>query len=209
MKKNLHILILIITITFISYFDLVKAATVTQDSYYATVGSYTPLYSGNFTRTGQSITASVTANVTSISFQMKKIGSPTGNMTAKIYAESNFSGFGVDSRPTGSVLATSDTLAASTLSTSVSTTTFTFSGANQYRMTSGVNYTIEVNYTSGNVSNSVNVGYDFTILGHSGNQFYYNGSYTTNDGADTEFVVFASTSSSPPSGTSMLVGMSF
>lgn len=92
----------------------------------------------------------------SCKFYLYKGGSPTGNMTALLYAVTGTPGTGAT--PTGSALATSDTIDVSTLTGSYALTTFTFSGANRVTLTNSTNYFITVFYNNGSGTNKVWVG---------------------------------------------------
>lgn len=111
-------------------------------------------------------------------FYLAKVGSPTGNATANIYAHSGT--FGSSSVPTGTALATSATFNVATLSTSLALITFTFSGANQITLSNGTNYVVSVEYSGGDVSNYVRVGYDNTSPTAAGNAAELFGSWSSN-----------------------------
>src|SRR4051794_23390494 len=84
------------------------------------------VYTANYL--GQSFTGTGLA-IGSAQWYMRKSGSPSGNLVAKIYAHSGT--YGTNSLPTGVALATSDVVNSTTLPTSFTLVTFTFSGANQ------------------------------------------------------------------------------
>jgi len=73
---------------------------------------------------GQAITIAYPSSVKKASFYLKKAGTPSGNMTARIYAATGT--VGTDATGTGSVLAESAAINASTLDTSYAWTEFTF-----------------------------------------------------------------------------------
>jgi hypothetical protein len=126
---------------------------------------------------GQSFTASVSSKITSVKFNIGSHLSPTGNVVAKLYSHSGT--YGTSSVP-GSLLATSDNVLASSISSTPSLVTFVFSGANQYQMISGTHYVITLEYSdytyNGDLDeyNTIFIGNDFTTLGHSGNAIYDN-----------------------------------
>jgi hypothetical protein len=104
----------------------------------------------------QSFTAiNVGKLLTSCKFLINKVGSPTGNMTASIYAHSGV--FGTSSVPTGAALATSDVVSSASLSGSPTLTSFTFSGANQISLTDATNYVVVLSYSGGDITNYVEV----------------------------------------------------
>lgn len=112
--------------------------------------------------------------LTSASVYLGKSGLPTGTFTAKIYAMTGT--YGVDGKPTGTVLATSDS---KTIGTGVPAgisnqtyTNFVFSGANQITLTSTTHYclVIDCNSVTGDSSKYLTIGQsDFSD--HDGNSF--------------------------------------
>ncbi len=138
--------------------------------------------------TAQSFT-STGGTLNSAKFLLKKVGAPPANMFARLYAINNAIGGG-DDIPTGLSLATSDAIAASTLTTSYVLTTFSFSGANQYAMTSGTSYVITIEYINGDVSNRVEAGMDNSSPTHTGNTAVSSGGWTAQSGNDTVFYVY-------------------
>jgi len=142
------------------------------------------------THIGHSFTAAA-GDITKNEFYLKKVGTPTGNATAILYAHSGT--FGVSSIPTGAALATSDNFDVSTLTTSYALKNFTFTGAQQYTMTSGTKYVIAIKYTGGDASNYVSVGIDSTAPTHNGNFCYYDGSWGYNANCDICFYVYVGT----------------
>lgn len=137
-----------------------------QDSYLNTSSS-----TGAF---GQAITFGSEEDIGSVKFYMMKSGSPTGSMYAKIYAATGT--VGTDAVPTGSVLATSESVDVSTLTGSFALVEFVFSSA--YTASAG-DYCIVVEYTSGDDSNYVRGGSDTSSPSHSGNSCYYPGSWSS------------------------------
>lgn len=179
-------------------YDIYNAKVVVQQSDLAAADSSTTnstslatLASDDKHVAGQSFTAT-SGNLTSAVFRLARILTPAGNVTAKLYAHSGT--YGTDSVSTGSALATSDAIAASSLPTSNADVTFTFSGANQYAMTAGTKYIITVEYnTSNTVLGNVNVrGTNSDV--HSGN-FCRSTSDNVCDeyisGSDLYFIVYA------------------
>lgn len=151
--------------------------------------------SGGIDGLGQSFTGNG-LTLTDIQAYLKKAGSPSGDMTAKIYAHSGT--FGTSSVPTGSALAVSAPIDASTLTTTITLTTFTFSGGNQIDLTNATNYvlTIEGSFPGG--VNNPGWGADFTSPTHGGNTSYLiSGSWTADSYTDLIFYVNGTT---PPSG---------
>ncbi len=108
--------------------------------------------------------------ITSCKFYLKKRGSPTGNAVAKLYAHSGT--YGTSSVSTGAALATSDNFDVSTLTTSFALVELSFTGSNQYVMSGGTKYVIDLEYSGGNssVPNDVAMGHDQTSPSHAGNE---------------------------------------
>jgi len=138
---------------------------------------------------GQAFTCSLSnMKIIEAIFYIAKVGSPTGNAHAVLYAITGT--YGTNAVPTGSALATSDDFDISTFGTTHSLKTFTFSGAQQYVMQDSTYYCIEFeNPASGggaflDTHNYIRFGIDITSSTHSGNGSYYrNGSWSvsTND----------------------------
>ncbi len=108
----------------------------------------------------------VTDKLGSAKFYLKKSGSPTGNAVFTLYAVTGI--FGLTAVPTGSALGTSATFDVSTLTTSYQLINLTFSGAQQYNMSSGTDYWIGIEYSGGDASNRVDLGHDNTAPTHPG-----------------------------------------
>lgn len=139
-------------------------------SLHPSVGSYESVV-------GQSFTSDNTQKLTSCKFYLKKIGSPTGNAVAKLYAHSGT--YGTNSIPTGAALATSDNFDVSTLTTSYQLVEFTVTGSEQYEMQSSTKYCIAFqNPTTGTINwdNRILIGVDNSSPTHDGNSFMYDGS---------------------------------
>ncbi|MBV5280269.1 MAG: hypothetical protein J0651_03150, partial [Actinobacteria bacterium] len=147
-------------------------------------------YAGSDTDNAQSFTG-VAGNLSSAKFYLKKTGTPTGAMTAVLYAHTGT--FGSTGVPTGTALATSDTIDISTLTTSYALVEFAFTGVNQYTLVAGTNYFISCHYNGGDASNRQNLGYDNTGAA-SGNLAYGTpGAWTTLGTADVCFYVYTLT----------------
>jgi hypothetical protein len=124
----------------------------------------------------------------SCKFYLQKVGSPTGSAYAKLYACSGTAG--VDAKPTGSALATSDAFDVSTLSTSLGLATFNFTGAERVTLSANTTYAIVYNYGGGDVSNQTKISYDGTPT-HAGNLVYSVVGATWNSHAyDTIFYIY-------------------
>ena len=78
----------------------------------------------------------------SAQFSIQKQGTPTDNLYAEVYAHTGT--FGTTGLPTGAVLATSDNVDGSTLTTSLAPVVFPFSGGNQITLTENTSYVVVV-----------------------------------------------------------------
>lgn len=152
-------------------------------------GSGQPLYSTGNNQAGQSFTGDGN-KLKSISLRLSKTGTPTGNITGYIYAHSGT--YGTSSVPTGAALATSATIDIATLTTSFTTQTFEFTGANAITLDNATNYVLAVENTNGDLSNRLNVGYDTTSPTASGNMSRFNvsgGAWVAEPTVDLVFIV--------------------
>jgi hypothetical protein len=128
------------------------------------------VYNLNDTTTGvaQSFTGTG-GTLSTVSFYLKKTGTPTGNAVAKLYTHSGT--FGTNSVPTGAALATSNNFNVATLTDSYVLTNFNFS-IPYYVLVNATNYVITLEYT-GTASNTVDVGTDATGSTGTGNAATY------------------------------------
>jgi len=152
----------------LSTFESVAGSSVVLDSHVeANRDALTAIDTVTRAGVGQSFTVP-TNNYRLLSAQwfLLKVTSPTGNAVAKIYAHSGT--FGASSVPTGTALATSNTLDVSTLTGSYQLITFTFSGANQITLQSGLKYIVSIESTD-ILTGSVSVGRDGSSPSHAGN----------------------------------------
>lgn len=147
--------------------------------------------SDNVSRVGQSFTGDG-QKLDSCKFYLHKVASPTGNITAELYAHTGT--FGTTGKPTGSALATStNSIAASSLSTSYALSTFTFDQT--FTLVNGTKYVIVVRYEGGSGGNYIEAGKDDSSPTHAGNESYYDSSATWNavSGSDVCFYVYGIT----------------
>lgn len=138
---------------------------------------------------GQCFTA-IAGILDSCKFFLKRFGTLGDSAYAKIY---NMTGtYGVNGRPTGDALATSDAFDPSTISNTVyQLKTFAFSGANRITLTAGSYYVIAILYAGGDSSNFIMVGTDTSSPTHSGNESYLSGtSWGANSSEDVCFYVY-------------------
>jgi hypothetical protein len=153
--------------------------------------SVTNLQSAGVNQSGQTFTSATTGNIRSAVVYLNKTGSPTGTITAKIYAMTGT--LGLTSKPTGSALVTSDAVNVADFSSSLSLVTLPFSSS--YSLTYGTNYALvlDTSNVTGDSSNAVEWGQDTTSPTHVGNKFTStnNGSsYTTSSSVDMCFYVY-------------------
>lgn len=142
---------------------------------------------------GQSFTGNGKV-VQTVSWYLKKTGSPTGTATANIYAHSGT--FGTSSIPTGAALATSQTFTVSNLTTSYQLITFRFLGSSSITLTNGTNYVVTIEYSSGSSGNTVDVGSDNPHPTASGNgSTLTTTTWTASSTTDYPFYVFTPTAS--------------
>ena len=152
--------------------------------------TYVGLGSDTYTGVGQSFILTSAVTLDSCKFYLRKVGSPTGNAVAKIYAHSGV--FGTSSVPTGAALATSDNFDSSTLTTTFQPITFDFSGANRITLSASTHYVLTIEYSGGDASNAVVVGTDNSDPSHSGNASRYFTSWLTMT-RDTIFYLYGET----------------
>ncbi len=165
------------------------AASSTIDSYVEAnkdsshdLGAFVPI----LVAAGQSFTATASVLGSAV-FYLAKVGTPTGDMVAKLYASTGT--HGTSAVPDGSALASSDVIDASTLTGSFVLTTFTFSGSNRVTLTNGVVYIIVIECLTVDASNKVSVGCDGSTSAHGGNRCLYQTSWTASGATDLIFYV--------------------
>lgn len=118
---------------------------------------------------------------TSAVFYLEKVGSPTGNAYAKIYATSG-------GAPTGSALITSDAYVVSALSTT-SFALVTFNFRNNLLLSAG---TYALSYEPDDLVAGTNTKYgtDITSPTHAGTQYIYNGTTWSSQAGDVIFYLY-------------------
>lgn len=124
---------------------------------------------GNATYPGasQSFNSGLGGNIDLSKFYLAKVGSPTGNANARIYAHSGT--FGSDSKPTGTALAVSDNFDVSVLTGSFTLNSLLFSGGNRINLPPSTNYCATFEYSGGNSANYLLIGMDASSPTHGGN----------------------------------------
>lgn len=140
------------------------------DSYSETnQGDVSNNYGGGQMSTGQSFYNTNGARLDSAKFYINKLLLPTGNVYAKLYLHAGPYGLGV---PNGEALAISDPIDVSTIPSTLTLTTFTFSGANAFIMKANTYYVIQCEFTGGDSLNALQVGRDISTPTHPGNLSY-------------------------------------
>ena len=141
---------------------------------------------------GQSFTNTSLLKLSSSKFYTRQRGTPSGNVTARLYAHTGT--FGTSSKGTGSALAISDSIAATGI-TNYGLTEFTFSGANKYELQPSTYYVIVFYYdgiSGADYDNCVLVGADQSSPTHEGNKCWLSEStenWVSSD-FDTQFYVY-------------------
>jgi hypothetical protein len=135
------------------------------------------------------------SSIQSATLYLKTVGSPTGTMTAKIYAITGV--YGSTAAPTGTALASSTGLSVpNTLSSNFSLITFQF--PTPYTTTAATNYALALEVPTGtDASNTVIWGSDITSPTHSGNfggNLQSGSWFSASSSFDLCFYVFSSTS---------------
>lgn len=141
---------------------------------------------------GQSFTNGLGSDIPldSCQFYLKKVGSPTGNMTAKLYSYTGTPG--TNAKPSGASLASSDVVLASSVSSAAFVlVTFNFTGANRVNLVNGTTYFIVVEYSGGDGSNEIEVGVNnIASPNDDGNSAWLSSGSWNNDANDQCFYVF-------------------
>jgi hypothetical protein len=158
----------------------------TVESFCNDTGSNFNLGNGTILGQAQSFANGTNAQfLTRAYFQLQKVGSPSGNVTAKLYAHSGT--FGTSSIPTGAALATSDNVSLASITASYATVEFSFS--TPYEMVASTEYAIAVEYTGGDGSNYLQVRGLASSGTHAGNRSQTTGSWSATATDDLNFSV--------------------
>jgi len=126
----------------------------------------------NIDKVGQCFTNENSLILDSCKFYLKKSGNPIGDMVAKFYEITGT--YGTNGKPTGSALATSAPISASTLTTSFQLITFLFTGLNRINLNSSTYYVIVLEPVDLGDTNFIQIGIDQTTPSHSGNTALHN-----------------------------------
>jgi hypothetical protein len=128
---------------------------------------------------GQAITVASSFIISSIKGYIKKGGTPPGIVYASVYTSTGT--VGTNAKPVTLLTHSTDSMNASTLTTSFALYEFTFTGAEAITMNAGTNYCIgiENDYGTREAKNSVILGTDTSSPTHGGNYCYYLDSTTS------------------------------
>lgn len=138
---------------------------------------------------GQTFTGAI-GWLSSITVMLKRVGNPTGTLTAKIYAMTGT--YGSTGKPTGTALATSNSWDVSQIPTDITLVGFTFSGANKIRLSKNTYYCLAIEASNGWATDRMKIGEDASSPTHSGNAFYKPyGTWTQKATSDVIFWVYA------------------
>jgi hypothetical protein len=133
------------------------------------------LYSGGNTLIGHTFTTGASpGTLSALRFYIRKVGSPTGNVVAHLYATSG-------GAPTGSPLASSENVDITGIGTTYALEVFPILQASQagYALSATTTYAWVLEFTGGDASNRLEVGVDNSTPGHSGTGYLYSGSWAS------------------------------
>lgn len=129
---------------------------------------------------GQSFQVQNSCNLDNLIIDVKKVGTISGSFQFEIYAMTGT--YGSTSKPTGSPIATSDSISTAGITTSYATITAYFTGANAIAMTTGQQYVLVCNYAATAYPNAL-LFKNKTPSFHGGNQSYKTGGAWTELGS--------------------------
>lgn len=157
-----------------------------------------------FIKWGQSFTTpddGISYTLDSCKFYLKKVASATGTLYARLYSHSGT--YGTSSVGDALLATSTNTVDASTMSTTYSLITFNFD--NTYSMVANTNYVIAVTSDDHSADDTA-VGYDSTSPTHGGNGMYYAlGAWAAQSTRDQPFYVYGTASAT--SGKNFLMFM--
>jgi len=138
---------------------LLDSFSETQTTSYTSTSTTTTSYAHSFV-------APVTTKISSVKFYLRKAGSPTGNCYAKLYAHTGT--FGSSGKPTGSSLATSAGVDATSIQLTANLFEFTFTGENKYTLQKDTAYCLAFDFDNDSSTDVLTIGYR-NSSGHTGN----------------------------------------
>ena len=146
----------------------------------------TQLHSGGPTNASQSFTGTG-ETIEHVAFLLRKINTPTGDVTYSIHAHSGT--YGTSSVPTGNALASGsfdiESLTGGLVYKYITTPI-------SFTPTEGTKYTVVVSFGGGDVTNNLAVGTDTSSPTHSGNIAEFDGSWDASSGEDAIFALLTS-----------------
>ena len=157
----------------------------TLDNYSDDVNSFLLVGNGTYVHGGQSITPASSGQIASIELYLYKYGSPTGTVSAKIFATSG-------GLPTGSALATSADVNVADLETSATAVPFEFSSPVSVTASTQYAIVLDGSSVSGNASNYVRLGTNNTLHAYAGGTaLEYTTAWATASNHDVLFAVYS------------------
>ena len=154
----------------------------------------TNAYFGTYKMFGETFYNTVQDTLISCKFYINRLGGGTvGSVKASIYATTGT--FGTTMIPTGSSLATTDDLAAMSITGTLTLVNFNFTGVNKIILSPGTYYAIVYDGTGYVSGGALNVGLMSPTGTYAGNSVRYNGTTWTSNTQDLIFYVYANPSS--------------
>ena len=134
---------------------------------------------------GQTFNATGDVNLTSVKFYLRKIGAPTGELVAYLYAT-------VAGKPAGAALATGSMMPSSVLTGDFALYSFNFTGDERYQLVTGTTYGIglEANTSFVSTVSYPAIGFDSSAPSHAGNSFFYQNGVWSTYASDLVFYVY-------------------
>jgi len=140
---------------------------------------------------GQALNFASGVTVAGCSFSLAKVGSPTGNVVARLY---NATGtVGTNAVPSGAAIATSGPVDVSTVPGAIAPVRFDFPA---FEVLAAGDYCVMCEFTGGDVSNNIQIGID-TSPAHAGNRAQANtiGTWTANASMDIIYELYGGSAS--------------
>jgi hypothetical protein len=171
-----------------NWFDVGVAEQLAETYDDTNAGPGVALTAANISHLGQSVTGDG-RYLTKAGFYIQKVGTPTGTLTAQLYAHTGT--FGSSGTATGAALATSNSMNAAAVSTSFGWVEFAF--PTPTLMTAGTHYCIVLTNSGDASPNFIAVSVDDSSPTHEGNRVYFQaGAWNSNSINDHLFRVYTS-----------------
>lgn len=183
-----------VVLSFFTFFVIAFAAgVVTLDTYNESNENDDQLMAtAGVIRVAQSWTNDNATNLDSAAFWVKKSGTPTGTMVATVHSHTGTYG---TSSEANALLATSDTVSISGLTTSFALVTFNFTGADRIALSASTQYVVSLDYSG---ASGVRPAIDSSSPAADGNYSQYTAAWATNSGEDVIFYVYGKTAEAVP-----------